>query len=249
MTVPDTVRKHILTMWSKLKQNVKRRLESHIREEIDLASRDILLARRHKATVDSASFVDQFMPMARAYTDRFDLLRAAVKEVTVAGLCCEFGVYNGESINFLASLLPQEIHGFDSFEGLPEDWNFNHPKGKFALARLPEVRSNVRLHPGWFESSIPTFRQEHSAPIAFLHLDADLYSSTRTVLELMGDQIVAGTVIQFDELLNYPEWQGGEHKAFTEFCEARRVEARYFGYVPTGGQVAAKVIHIAPLKA
>src|SRR3974390_3529253 len=106
LDIADFVRQAELTMWRKLKQTIRRRFESHVREEISLASRDILLARRHKAAIDSAAFVDQFMPMAKGYADRFDLLSAAAKEVTVAGLCCEFGVYSGESINFLASLLP-----------------------------------------------------------------------------------------------------------------------------------------------
>ena len=35
----------------------------------------------------------------------------------------EFGVWKGESINFLSSFLNKgEIYGFDSFKGLREDW-------------------------------------------------------------------------------------------------------------------------------
>lgn len=130
-------------MSSKLKQNVKRRLESDTREEIDLASRDILLARRHRLRLTRQRLLINSCPLLGGYTYRFDLLRVAVKEVTVVGLCCEFGVYTGESINFLASLLPQEIHAFDSFEGLPEDWNFNHPSDKFALADLAAKVTHV----------------------------------------------------------------------------------------------------------
>ena len=57
------------------------------------------------------------------------------------------------------------------------------------------VRSNVRLYRGWFEDTLPAFCEQHPGPIAFLHLDADLYSSTRTVFDLLGDGIVPGTVI------------------------------------------------------
>jgi hypothetical protein len=228
----------------KLKQELKRRFRGHIREEMTRASTDIFLARRHKAAVESAEFVDQFMPQTKFYADRFHLLRAAVEAVEIPGLYCEFGVYRAETLNFVASLLPQEIHGFDSFEGLPEDWWNGHDKGTFAVEGLPQVRANARLHPGWFESSIPKFKKDHAGPIAFLHIDADLYSSTRTIFELLGDRIVPGTILQFDEFFNYPGWQAGEYKAFAEFCLARRVEVRYLGYVRCDQQVAMKVLNI-----
>jgi Macrocin-O-methyltransferase (TylF) len=234
-------------MFRRLKQKTRQRLRGYFREEIALASRDIDLARQQKATSESAEFVDRSMPMTKSYPDKFALLRAAIAQVEIAGLYCEFGVYRGETINFIASLAQAEIHGFDSFEGLPEDWRTGHEKGTFALSELPEVRANVRLHRGWFENSIPDFKRAHAGPIAFLHLDADLYSSTRTVLELLGDRIVASTVLQFDEFFNYPGWQEGEYKAFSEFCSKRTVEARYVGYTRFDQQVAVKIASIAPL--
>jgi hypothetical protein len=233
-----------MRIWGGLKQRVARSLQNLLRQEMTLASRDIDIARRQSAAAESAVFVDQCMPMAKSFADRFALLRAAIEQIEVAGLCCEFGVFQGETINFIASLVPGEVHGFDSFQGLPEDWWAGHEKGKFALPTLPQVLGNVRLHPGWFESSIPPFLKEHPDPVGLLHLDADLYSSTRTVLQAMGDRIVVGTVLQFDEFFNYPGWQQGEYKAFTELCSTRRLEVRYLGYARRGGQVAMKVISI-----
>ena len=59
------------------------------------------------------------------------------------GLFLEFGVYNGASINILSKLKPDKVfHGFDTFTGLPEDWDMGHKKiraGSFSLERLPEV--------------------------------------------------------------------------------------------------------------
>ena len=114
-----------------------------------------------------------------------------------------------ETLNFIASLLPGQIHGFDSFEGLPEDWRQGHEKGTFAVGHLPRVRPNVRLYKGWFEDTLPAFREQYPGPVAFLHLDADLYSSTKTVLDILGEGIVPGTVIAFDEFFNYPGWRKG----------------------------------------
>ena len=75
----------------------------------------------------------------------------------------EFGVFEGKSINYLASLNKKvTFHGFDSFEGLPEQWFMGHKvieKGHFAVSELPKVVPNVVLHEGWFEDTIPTWKK------------------------------------------------------------------------------------------
>ena len=234
-----------LPRFRQFRQKAKQRLDGYLHKETELAARNIDLARQHKATAESAAFIDRCMPMAKSYPDKFTLLRDALAQAEIAGLHCEFGVYQAETINFIASLIPGEIHGFDSFQGLPEDWRAGHEKGTFALPNLPKVRDNVRLYAGWFEDSIPPFMQQHPGPLAFLHLDADLYSSTRTVLESFRDRIVVGTVIQFDEFFNYPGWQEGEYKAFVEFCVNHGVEPHYFGYTGSDEQVAVKIVKLA----
>jgi len=228
------------------KEKVKRRIRYHLNRQLSEATKDIQFARQFQAAQESAEFVNQHMRMAKSYPDKFALLKAAIEQIEVQGLYCEFGVYRGETINFIAPLITAEVHGFDSFEGLPEDWKQGHEKGTFRLDALPQVRPNVRLHKGWFEDTIPVFRKQHPEKIAFLHLDADLYSSTRTVFELLGNAIVAGTVIVFDEFFNYPGWSEGEYKAFMEFCQERNVEVRYLGFARQSAQVAAKIIDIAP---
>lgn len=50
---------------------------------------------------------------------------------------------------------------------------------------------------GWFDETLPKFAAEVEGPAAFLHVDCDLYSSTRTVFEALGDRVVPGTVIVF----------------------------------------------------
>ena len=139
----------------------------------------------------------------------------------------EFGVYEGKSINYLASLNKKvTFHGFDSFEGLPEQWFMGHKvieKGHFALTELPKVVPNVVLHEGWFEDTIPVWKKDHERHISFMNIDCDLYVSTKTILELLNDQIVAGTLMRFDDLLPsplspYPKWEEGEWKALSEWC-------------------------------
>ena len=127
-------------------------------------------------------------------------------------------------------MLDKKVHGFDSFEGLPESWRDGFGKSVFAVNDLPPVRSNVILHKGWFDKTVPAFHAATTEPIAFVHIDSDLYSSARTVLEGMADRIVPGTVIQFDEFFGYPGWKNGEYKAFTEFVTSRPIRWRFIGY-------------------
>lgn len=61
----------------------------------------------------------------------------------------------------------QTIHGFDSFEGLPEDWS-HVLKGAFGEIKgaLPD---NVRLYKGWFEDTLPEWFKLHGdKPISLL---------------------------------------------------------------------------------
>jgi hypothetical protein len=217
-------------MFESLKEKLKRRLRYHLNRQISKAAKDIEFARQFQAVQASAEFADEHMRMAKSYSDKFALLKAAIGQTTIKDLYCEFGVYRAKTLNFIPSLVPGAVHGFDSFEGLPEDWKQGHEKGTFSLEAPPQVRSNVQLHKGWFENTLPAFREQHPKEVAFVHVDADLYSSTRTVFDLLGNSIVAGTMIVFDEFFNYPGWHKGEYKAFMEFCEERQAEVLYLGF-------------------
>ena len=142
------------------------------------------------------------------------------------GLFLEFGVYNGSSINILSKLRPNKIfHGFDTFTGLPEDWDLGNKKikaGHFYLEKMPSVEKNVILHKGLFEDTIPKWQKQYKEKISFINIDCDLYSSTKTVLEHLNSQIVKDTIIRFDDLLPspirpYPKWLEGEWKALSEW--------------------------------
>jgi hypothetical protein len=148
-------------------------------------------------------------------------IAAALKEVTLEGMVAEFGVYKGTSLTQIAKFFPDHtVHGFDSFVGLPDAWG-GTSKGAGAFdvgAKPPQLPvTNVEFHVGWFDETVPAFAQEHSGPLAFAHLDADLYSSTKTVFDTLSDWFVPGTVLVFDEYFGYHGWQRHEHKAFHEF--------------------------------
>jgi hypothetical protein len=130
------------------------------------------------------------------------------------GLNVELGVYNGVTIGCLATARPDlEFHGFDSFEGLPEDWDMGqknvNAKAFDREGELPDVPDNVKLYKGWFNETLSPFLSETLSPISFLHVDCDIYSSTDYSLNLLNDRIVPGTLIRFDELSCW-RWVFGE---------------------------------------
>ncbi|MCK9909618.1 class I SAM-dependent methyltransferase, partial [Microbacteriaceae bacterium K1510] len=118
----------------------------------------------------------------------------------------------------------------------PEDWRTGIAKGAFA-GPLPTVPGNVTLVSGLFSDTLPQFSQQHLGPIAFLHVDCDLYSSTATIFDCLGDRLRPGSVILFDEYFNYPGWRQHEFKAFQEFVARGEVAYRYEGFVPRDQQV------------
>lgn len=141
----------------------------------------------------------------------------------------------------------KQVYGFDSFEGLPEEWVPSRPKGHFATdGNLPKVNDNVILLKGFFDSSLPDFKNtdyyQSKDSIAFLHIDCDLYSSTLTVLNELKDKIKPGTIILFDEYFNYTGWQHHEYKAFQEFMKDFDHDYEYECYHNMFTQVGVKIV-------
>ena len=95
---------------------------------------------------------------------------------------------------------------------------------------------------GWFNETLPGFVEKHPEPVALLHVDCDLYSSTVTILNNLKNNIVPGTVIIFDEYINYPGWQLDEFRAWQEHCKMYGVEYEYIGRVSKHQKVAVKVL-------
>ena len=178
-------------------------------------------------------------PLVGTNTKTIELALAHAK---IEGLVLEFGVYNGKSIRNIASIVKTEVHGFDSFEGIPENWN-DEPSGSYsANGELPVVPSNVTLHQGWFEETIPQFKKENSGPIRFMNIDCDLYSSTRTIFELLGSQVVSGSVIVFDEFIGYKSWKEDEFKAFQEAVDHHQWRYEILSFSFATKQVALKIL-------
>ena len=147
-------------------------------------------------------------------------------------LWLEFGVFSGKTINYISKFTNEKVYGFDSFEGLPEKWRDGFDKGWFSTnGNLPMVNNNVELIKGWFHETLLSFIQEQNKKVSFIHMDADLYSSTKYIFEVLKDYIDDDCVIVFDELVNYPGFDGdtGELKAFYEFITENNVDYEWIG--------------------
>jgi len=203
-------------------------------------STSIYLARQERALASTVEYVERNMPHVEAARSRLELLTQAFSHVKTSDdrLICEFGVFTGTSINHLAKLTNKTVFGFDSFEGLPESWGDHWKKGDCRVPKIPKVRKNVTLVKGWYNESLPPFLQTQSQKVCFLHIDCDLYSSVKTVFDLLEPRIGPGTVIVFDEYFNYPQWEEAEFKAFHEFAARTGLRYEYIGYNRNGEQVA-----------
>ena len=180
----------------------------------------------------SANYIEKHMPDATIMTHGhkpylFDFIP---KVINLEGHIAEFGVYKGESINYLSSLFnPKTIFGFDSFLGLEENFSIDFLKGGFDLKGIPPlVRENVVLVVGSFSDTLPIWLKQNPGAFSFINIDCDTYQATKTVLDLLGpERIVSGTLILFDEYLGFPGWEKHEFKAWQEYCSKNNIKYKY----------------------
>jgi len=198
---------------------------------------------------ETIRYAKAHMPFAVGVESAREVLNLALKDVSATGHYLEFGVYKGGTTRHLAKSVPpsQIINGFDSFEGLRESWS-GSPTRFNAGGRLPQVPQNVTLHKGYFEDSLPSWVEKNPGNVSFLHIDCDLYSSTKTIFECLKDRIVPGTVIVFDEYFNYPNWKAHEFRAFQEFVATFHVRYDYLAYARFQVAVKIREIGITPAR-
>jgi hypothetical protein len=160
------------------------------------------------------------------------------------GLYIEFGVHKGRSVNFFSKYLGNKnIYAFDSFLGLREDWKGTQAtKGTFDLkGKIPKLNYNVIPIKGWIQDTLPSFLLNNKEKkINFIHMDVDTYESTVFILKEIKPYLTKGSVILFDELYNYINWQENEYKALTEvFNES---EYKYIAFSKEGAEVILEII-------
>jgi tetratricopeptide (TPR) repeat protein len=187
-------------------------------------------------------YISHIKPIPKLLGSGYTVLKKAYEAITLTnGLILEFGVRHGSSIRQLASLTSKPIYGFDSFEGLPEDWHEESKEVYSTKGKIPKVPTHVTLIPGWFEETLPLFLAKHGEDVALINMDCDIYSSTKTVLDLLSARIKKGTIIIFDEYIGNLHWEEDEHKAFKESVAQYHWKYEYLCYSAYTKQVVVRI--------
>lgn len=163
----------------------------------------------------------------------------------------EFGVFKGATLSWWSerNKHPESrFVGFDSFEGLPEDWRAEYPKGAFDAGRRPPHIADARVscEVGLFQVTLPAFLQTFERTRrTVVHVDADLFSSALFVLIQVIPRLRQGDIIVFDEFDSYLH----EFRACQEFllvypCTIKALGATA-GYRGRGyGRLAVKLVSV-----
>ena len=191
-------------------------------------------------SLDCYKFFEQDMKKSAIFVKDNDIRKYCISKAlkisnNKQNLFFEFGVFTGISINLFAKLLSHhglEIYGFDSFEGLEEDWvthEFN-PTGTFTLnKKTPKVFKNVKIIKGKVQDTLENFLKDKiNKKIIFTHMDMDTYGATKYTLSKIKPLLTKGSIILFDNFYGYPNWQQHEYKAFSE--ELKEKEYKYIAF-------------------
>jgi hypothetical protein len=194
----------------------------------------------------SAEFAINEMQNAMVFQTREELWSYAISSLPASitqnriQYSLEFGVYKGDSLNKLSILSPKtEWTGFDSFEGLEEDWvGTGLPRGFFGVeGKLPKVGANVKIVQGKIEDTLPKFLKSYQNRIvSIVHIDVDTYKPTNFLLHSLNEYgcFGPGSTLIFDEYFGYSHsWKLHEHRAFTDWVDKYRIKFRYIAHTNT----------------
>lgn len=213
----------------------------------NLGSTDLTLleasAQKHQPWLDSWKYIAEHRTAnTQFFYSVAKTLHHAVSQASLTGLVLEFGVRFGTTAKLLQQYSGQEVHGFDSFQGLPTSWH-EIPQGAYSTnGVIPDLGKNILLHAGWFSDSLPSFCQEHPQGVRLLHVDCDLYSSTKDILEMLHNQLIPDTIVVFDEYIMNPKWKEDEFKAWQEFCLHSSITYEYISFSPMSNQTALRIL-------
>lgn len=157
------------------------------------------------------------------YNKRYSMYKYVIEKEGLTGPLnyLEFGVASGKSFDwFMAQNVHAEsrFYGFDTFDGLPEDWG-PFKKGAFSNNNeMPLIKDyRGKLLKGLFQQTVPAFIPElDNSRRNVLMMDADLWSASLYVLTSFAPFLKKGDIIFFDEFVVPTH----EFKAFLDFTQS-----------------------------
>ncbi len=156
----------------------------------------------------------------------------------------EFGVCTGASFKWWINKNKEEnskFIGFDTFTGLPENWNI-YKSGDMSTSGNMPVINDVRhtFVAGLFQDTLPDFLKkfDFGNKRNLINMDADLYSSTLYVLGNLYPYLKSGDIIIFDEF-GVPTH---EFKAFLDFFNSFYLKYELLAASNNYYQIAIKIV-------
>ena len=175
--------------------------------------------------------------------DKWCFFDAIVKKSITSKPFYEFGVWRASSFKYLIEVF-KKGYGFDTFTGLPEDWDVGsniEKKGTYTSdGNVPNIKGGEFIV-GKFEDTLPTFFSEKRPIASVINFDADLYSSTICALNFSKPVMDKDTILIFDEFIMNESWEQDEFKALTEFCSINNFSYEVIAISFVTKQIAVKL--------
>ena len=157
--------------------------------------------------------------MPQIHFNRWSMFDSAIRQADPDRPFYEFGVWMGDSFRYLIDHFPHGF-GFDTFDGLPEDWH-GLPRGSYtSFGEVPNILGGEFVV-GEFKDTLPVFFATRRLKAGLMNFDADLYSSTISALTEASSVIDERTMLIFDEFIVNHNWEQDEYRALEEFCRQR----------------------------
>ena len=167
-------------------------------------------------TMRSMEWVTTLPKLPELYFNRWAFFDSVVERSDQSRPFYEFGVFRGEAFKYLITTFKNGF-GFDTFEGLPEDWHEEKAGSYSSGGSIPEIAGGEFIA-GKFEDTLPSFFSKPRPVASIINFDADLYSSTICALNNAKSVIDSRTILIFDEFIVNENWEQDEYKALNEFC-------------------------------
>lgn len=241
--------KNLINRLNAFFKGISIRLHPHLylgwlRRPLQLFSNTLSMSKWVAENRMSATFNDFYSPR-RDYEKRYRLYEhlLAVKDLKGSAFdYLEFGVSGGYSFRWWVAAnvnADSRFYGFDTFEGLPENWGtYNKGDMTAPIPGIDDMRAS--FYKGLFQDTLPAFLKSGSinnGKQRIIHLDADLFSSTLFALTSLAPWLKKGDILLFDEF-NVPNH---EFAAFKIFCDSYYVKTKLLAAVNNYYQVAIEI--------
>jgi Flp pilus assembly protein TadD len=201
---------------------------------------------RHHSYMRSFAWAFSLPKLPELHFNRFYLFDSIVNQSIRTRPFYEFGVWRGNSFRYLINSL-KKGYGFDTFTGLPEDWDIGNgieKSGTYSSdGNIPSIKGGEFIV-GKYEDTLPIFYSKPRPLASVINFDADLYSSTICALNYSRPVIDQNTILIFDEFIMNESWEQDEFRALNEFTSKNNCTYDVIAISFCTKQVAVKLVGI-----